>query len=145
MRGLIKSEADLQRLMRPESALHPFRKPPVVIDIAELTRAETAAWELRLEALRQSCGCTSGAVFLGILALASLAYVLASAVRPGFSLPGKDENFWDDGAIFLLGLIISAALGKLVGLSFAAVRFRHTCRALQERVRAVANAPECCC
>ena len=132
----VRTEADLLQLMRSESALHPFRKPPIRLDIPTLNRAEAAAWQLRLEELRQHCGCTSGAVFLGAFLLANLAYVLGSAVRPGFSLPATTKDLWLTGIIFLAGLIISALFGKLLGLSVSAFRFRRTCRALQSRLHA---------
>ena len=39
-----------------------------------------------------------------------------------------------DGALFFAGLILSVLTGKFVGLSFAALRFRRTCRAILARI-----------
>lgn len=116
--------------MRPESLVHPFRKPPFRIGIPQLSVRENAAWENRLQELSSQCGCTAGTVGLTLFVLASLAYLLWIASRATADVPLHAGSSTALGGLFLAGLIGSALLGKLIGLTFAMLRFRQTCRRL---------------
>ena len=133
---LIRTEADLLALIRWQSLLHPFRKPPaLLLNIPQLPADENAVWSQRLEYLRQQCGCTAAAICLGVFTLASFVYVLAAALQTKPGIEPDRQAMLFNGALFFAGLILSALLGKLVGLTFAALRFRQTCRALQTRLQ----------
>jgi hypothetical protein len=132
---LVRSEADVLALTRVQSLRHPFRRPPALLDIQELRAEENAVWGQRLEYFRQQCGCTAAMTGLGAFTLASLAYVVTVALQ---STPGAEPDYqavWFNGALLLLGVVLSALVGKLIGLTFAALRFRATCRALLVRLR----------
>ena len=129
---MIRSEQDLLELLQRESILHPFRKPQALILVPQMDHSEAAAWENRLEHLRQQCGCTAGAIGLAVFAIASVAYILRTS-----SLSNSDfnaDNLVLPSAIFLGGLIMSAALGKLLALSVAIIRYRRTCFELKRRL-----------
>jgi hypothetical protein len=132
---LIRTEADLLALIRPQSLLHPFRKPPALLGIPQLSADENAAWCQRLEYLRQQCGCTAAAIGLGIFTLTGFVYVLTAALQTNPGTEPDHQAILLNGAVFFAGLILSVLLGKLVGLTFAALRFRRTCRALQTRLK----------
>lgn len=139
---MILTKADLGLLLRPESVWHPFRKPRFRIRIPELPESESLAWEGRLENLRQQCGCTAGAIGLGAFVLLSVAYSLHDN-SPVDTL--GLEAFVLRGAFLAAGLISSALIGKLLGLSVAQVRFRRACFELHKRllaIEAVDSGPE---
>jgi hypothetical protein len=132
---LIRTEADLLALMRPQSLLHPFRRPTALLDIPQLAADENAAWGHRLEYFRQQCGCTAAVIGLGVFTLASFAYVLAAALQTDPGIEPDCQAILFNGALLVAGLILSALAGKLVGLTFSALRFRQSCRALQTRLK----------
>jgi hypothetical protein len=131
---LIRTEADLLALMRPQSLLHPFRKPPVLLAIPQVPADENAAWADRLEYLRQECGCTAAVIGLGVFTLASFACVLAAALQTNPGIEPDYQVILFNAAWLVAGVILSALFGKLVGLTLAALRFRRTCRALLARL-----------
>jgi hypothetical protein len=136
---LVRTEADLLALMRPESLLHPFRKPPVLIGMPRLSAAENAAWGRRLEYFRQQCGCTAALMGLGAFTLASLAYVVEAALDASPPIKPGCLPIIIGSTLLFAGLIASTLLGKFAGLSLAAIRFRQTCRALQTRLETLQN------
>jgi hypothetical protein len=132
---LIRSEADVLELTGACSLRHPFRRPPALLDIPQLLAEENAAWGQRLEYFRQQCGCMAAMAGLGAFTLSSLAYVVAVALQ---SNPGAEPDYqavWFNSTLLVVGVVLSAVLGKLIGLTFAALRFRATCRALLMLVR----------
>lgn len=135
MQFLIRTEADLLVLLRRQSLFHPFRKPPSLLDIPEFSADENAVWSQRLEYFRQQCGCTAAVIGIGAFLLATLVYVLAEALQPNLPSGTGHQEVLFGSVSFSLGLILSTLLGKLVGLTFAARRFRRTCRAIQTRLR----------
>jgi hypothetical protein len=132
---VVRRKADLRLLLQSEGILHPFRRPPFLLRIPELPEPEAGAWEQRLEGLRQECGCTSGALALGAFVVLFLVYALHSSLsaldhlQPRVLLLG--------GAFFVAGLILSALIGKFLGLSMAGIRFRRTCSELHQRLQAL--------
>lgn len=74
---------------------------------------------------------------LGLFTLASLAYVLFMALQSNPDGEPDYEAILFNGTLLVSGLIFSAFTGKLIGLSIAAVRFRRTCRVLQQRLRTI--------
>lgn len=133
---LIRTEAELLTLMRPESPRHPFRKPPILLRLPELTDNDNAAWSRHLDDLAGQCGCTAALIGLGIFTSATLLYVVITALQtpPG---SGTDiQTLLLNGGLFLAGLILSTLIGKLIGLSIAALRFRRSCRIIQGQLRA---------
>jgi hypothetical protein len=131
---LIHTERDLMGLMRSESLLHPFRKQPALLAIPQLQAGENAAWSQRLEYFRQQCGCVAAMIGLSIFMLGCFIHVLVVALQTN---PANEPDYRAvlfNGASFFVGLMFSALLGKLVGLTFANLRFRQTCRALQFRL-----------
>ena len=131
---LIRTETDLLALMRPQSLLHPFRKPPALFDIPQLAADENAAWGHRLEYFRQQCGCAATVIGLGVFTLASLAYVLPAALQTNPGIEPEYQAILFNGALLVAGVVLSALTGKLIGLTLSALRFRQTCRALQARL-----------
>ncbi len=131
---LIQTEVGQSALMRPQSLFHPFRKPATLLSIPRLSADENATWSLRLEYLRRQCGCTAAAIGLGGFTLSSFVYVLAAALQMNPATEPDHQAMLFKGVWFFAGLILSALLGKLVGLTFAALRLRQTCRALQTRL-----------
>jgi hypothetical protein len=126
---LIRSEADVLELTGACSLRHPFRRPPALLDIPQLLAEDNAAWGQRLEYFRQQCGCMAAMAGLGAFTLSSLAYVVAVALQ---SNPGAEPDYqavWFNSTLLVVGVVLSAFLGKLIGLTFAALRFRATCRA----------------
>jgi ABC-type branched-subunit amino acid transport system permease subunit len=99
--------------------------------------------------LREQCGCTAGAVALGAFVVAFLAYALL--VNPtAFSSP-RPSVVLLQSALLVLGLVVSALLGKLTGLWFARRRYHNVCFELQARLRSLAQqqpepgiAVQCC-
>lgn len=133
MSFVVREKDDLQQLLRPEGLMHPFRKPRLLIRTPCMAEPEARAWEWRLENLRQQCGCSAGALALGGFALAFLTVSLHNS-SPAIGKLALRESLLD-GVIFIGGLILSALIGKFIGLSVAMVRYRRTCLELQDRLR----------
>jgi hypothetical protein len=131
---IVRTEADLQALMRPQSVIHPFRKPEFRLALMHLRTDENAAWQDRLESFRTRCGCTAGAIGLLLYVLSSVIYLVGilSGRLPGAAL-NRESTAWMS-VLFFVGLVASALIGKLLGLSFAAFRFHQTCRTLRVRI-----------
>ncbi len=137
---VIRTEADLLALMRPESLRHPFRKPPVLLAFPEMPTDEAAAWAYRLEDLRMECGCRAAVMGLGVFTLVSLAYVLIAALRTGVGIEPDYPRILLNGSLLVAGMVLSALFGKFVGLALAALRFDQTCRELLNRLAIVKGA-----
>lgn len=131
---VIRTEADLVALMRPESLRHPFRKPPILLAFPEMRTDETAVWAYRLENLRLECGCRAAAIGLGVFTLASLAYVLVAALQTSAAIEPDYPRILFNGSLLVVGLVLSALFGKFIGLALAARRFDRTCRELLNRL-----------
>ncbi len=129
---VVTSKDDLWLLLKREGILHPFRKPQPLIRIPALSKREAEAWERRLENLRQQCGCQSGAFALAAFAVLFVGYSLANDVATASLLQLSD--FARQGAILVAGLVVSALLGKFIGLWLASFRFRRTCLELHQRL-----------
>jgi len=130
---VVRTEADLQKLLQPEQLLHPFRKPQALIRVPGLLQSEAADWEKRLESFRQQCGCTAGAVAIGAFAVASVAYALRTGSIATDNLPSNSILL--RAGVFVAGLVLSAVFGKLLGLSVAFLGYRRTCFQLMKRLQ----------
>ena len=128
---VVRSKDDLWKMLQPESALHPFRKPRPVLQIPELPPQEAWLWEQRLDNLRQQCGCTSGALAMGLFVILFVTY---SALNLSPAGNGELSSLAQEAAILIGGLICSALAGKFAGLLAASLRFRRTCLALHQRL-----------
>jgi hypothetical protein len=135
MSFIVRAEGDLLKLLQPEGRLHPSRKPTVLVRVPGLRDSEATAWEVRLENLRQQCGCAAGAIALGAFAIGGVVYAL---LQNSLALvnPPLTAILLQSG-LFLVGLILSALLGKLLGLSLARIRYQRACLELQERLRSL--------
>ena len=133
MSFVVRKRDDLQHLPSPEGIMHPFRKPQLLIRIPQIAEPEARVWEWRLENLRQQCGCAEGAIALGVFALSFVAVAIYNTSPATGNL--QRGEFLLDGVLFLGGLIVSALVGKFIGLSVAMVRYRFACFELQERLR----------
>ena len=131
---VIRTEADLLALMRPEGLRHPFRKPPILLDFPEMRTDESAAWADRLEDIRLECGCRAAVIGLGAFTLASFAYVLVAALQTDAGIEPDYPRMLFNGSLLVAGLILSALFGKFVGLTLAAQRFNRTCREFLNRL-----------
>jgi len=131
MTVVVRTADDLWKLLRPESVLHPFRKPRPLLQIPELPRREACLWEQRLDSLRQQCGCTSGAIAMGLF---TILFVTYSALHISPASNWELASVAGQAAILVAGLIFSALIGKFVGLLAASLRFRRTCLALHQRL-----------
>jgi hypothetical protein len=128
---VVKNADDIRELLRTEGMLHPFRKPRALIRIPELAPVEARAWEQRLENLRQQCGCTAGALAMGCFVIAFVVYsAWHSSTTPSPLTPAVLAS---QGAMLVIGLVLSALLGKFAGLLSASWRFRRACLELLER------------
>ena len=136
---VVRSEADLGRVLQRKELLHPFRKPRVFLRNSGLSELETRAWEQQLENLRQECGCTEGALALvAFMVLYGLYVLKAGLLGPDVHRPGAAGL----AVGFLVGgLILSPLVGKLVGLALAEARYRRTCGKLGERLRSIQPQP----
>lgn len=137
---VIRTEADLSALMRPESLRHPFRKPPMLLAFPEMGTDENAAWAYRLEDIRLECGCRAAVVGLGVFTLASFAYVLVAALQTDGGIEPDYPRILFNGSLLVAGLILSALFGKFIGLTLAALRFDRTCRELLNRLEILQGA-----
>ncbi|WP_315835790.1 hypothetical protein [Bradyrhizobium prioriisuperbiae] len=132
---LIRTEAELLALMRPESLRHPFRKPPILLRLPQLADDDNVAWSRHLDDLAGQCGCTAALIGLGVFTSVTVLYVVITALQvpPG---NGTDiRTLLLNGGLFLAGLILSTLIGKLIGLSIAARHFRRSCRIIQGRLK----------
>src|ERR1700749_5000846 len=129
---VIDTDEKLLAICRSESLLHPFRKPMFKLRLPSISTADNLFWESRLDALRHECGGASPASALILFTLASLAWVVVSAAEHPSGAAGRLSlhAFLLDIGMFSAGLVSSAMVGKVAGLSLAALRFRRTCRAL---------------
>lgn len=134
---IVSAATDVDRLLRREGILHPFRKPQAVIRVARLPTNQAVAWERQLENVRQQCGCAHGAVTLGIYVLASVAYLLRHSTLTNHD--SHPETALISGLLFAGGLIVNALSGKFAGLLVATVRYQRICTELKERLRAFEN------
>jgi hypothetical protein len=132
--AVIRTAAELLGRLRRESLRHPFRKPPVVLSIPELSAQENLVWQARLESLRLECGCRAAAIALGCFALGGVAYVIVTALQPIATAEPDYRAIAVNCAVFFAGLIVSALFGRIVGLELANVRYRQTCVALTARI-----------
>jgi hypothetical protein len=144
---VIKTKDEIQQLLRAEGLLHPLRRPRVLIRMPGISHEEAQAWEQRLEELRQQCGCTSGAISLGLfVVLFTLHAVLDSPLATAG--PCLSDLCLQAG-IFAFGLILSALAGKFMGLLSSSLQFRRACHELMHRPSAIRvlmpNFPSSCC
>jgi len=132
---VVRTEADLRLPLRVEGILHPFRKPPLLIRIPALSEPEARAWERRLENLRQQCGYTAGALATGAFVVLFVVCSLHKQLDGTRQSPAG--NIGTPRRFFVAGLILSALIGKFLGLSMARIRFRRTCVDMHKRVQAI--------
>jgi hypothetical protein len=126
---------DLQRLIAYKQRFHPFRKPRVLLRVRGMGQAEACSWETKLEDIRQLCGCTSGAFAIVAFAIASVAYaVISGSLIGGNSRPGA---ILIQSGVFVIGLILSALVGKLLGLLRARMLYLRTCFDLMQRLSGI--------
>jgi len=126
---VVRSPADLRMLLRPQAILRPFLKPGVLVRIPGLSPAECLAWQQRLTPLTEECGCRAGALAVGLFLALIVLTVFFTDIPDGvhFSL----QTYLIGATCFVVGLIVSAFLGKLTGQMLAALRLRRACRELE--------------
>ena len=135
----VRSEIDLIELIalsRTGSLFHPFRKPPVRLELPTFSARENATWQDRLEALQDECGCRAAFAALAVYVLAGIAWVLVAALQPNRGGAPDYSAIGLYSAGFLIGLVLCTLLGKFAGLALAHVRYLRTCRALLQKLRA---------
>lgn len=133
---IVRGQDDLVRLLQRESVLHPFRKPRVQIRVIGLSGPDAAAWEARLEHMRQQCGCTAGAIAMALFAVGFVAYALgADAATPASLWP----QVMVQCVLLTGGLIGSALLGKMFGLYLERLRYESACLALRRQLSLVSQ------
>ncbi len=127
---LIKSIAsvrDIESLMTYKGIVEAHRHGQVKLRIPGLGEREANSFETTLNKHLSECGCLMGKIFLlGALALA----VIYQLFRGNTSVRGIIT-----GAVTLiLAAVAGGAIGKMIGLAIANVKFRKTCTALKTRL-----------
>lgn len=95
---------------------------------AGMTPDEAHSWCAKTTALRQSCGCETGAIFmLAALLLYPLVWywALSEILRPA----------WLPILIWLVAAFVAGGVGKLTGLVVSRIRVRLRLRAIRRRVK----------
>jgi hypothetical protein len=121
-------------LLRPQAILRPFLKPGVLVRIPGLSPSECETWEQRLTPLTQECGCNTGTLAVGIFLAISVLAVFFTDIPGDVRFPLR--NYLIGSACFVVGLILSAFLGKLSGQLLAALRLRRACQELERELNA---------
>lgn len=127
---LIRAPEDLEAVAKSRNLLFPglsFR-----LEVPDLTEAERARWERRINRYSSVCGCKSSAWFLTIAVIGYLGFLL---LAPDTMVPqGWSRLSWGVGVVFIAGLI-----GKLIGLLAGSILLRRTLRSLRLRLASEGN------
>jgi len=132
---VVRCEIDLIELPHVGSFFHPFRKPPVRLELPMLSARENATWQDRLDQLEHECGCRAAVAALAAFVIAGIAWVLFAALQPDRGEAPDYSAIGMYSAAFVAGLILCNLLGKLAGLALAHLRYRRTCRALLQALQ----------
>ena len=133
MSYVVRTTTDIEPLLTPESIVHPFRKPRLSLQIPQMALSEVTAWESCFEALRQQCGCSAGAIALGVFVLCFAAFSVRNSSPASGQMSVRALVLY--AALFVVGTTMSALLGKFVGLTVTLIRYRRACFELQKRLR----------
>lgn len=130
---VIKTKSDATKLLQLQRRLHVASRPQVLIRVEGLRDQEAREWEDKLDSLREECGCRSGAIAVVIFIFAAVSYGLFAAPYT----PIQRGGVILDTVVFLVGLSLSAIIGKSIGLFAASKKYRYICAELVERVRSL--------
>ena len=130
---VVRGPADLRMLLRPQAILRPFLKPGVLVRIPGFSPSQCEAWQQRLTPLAQECGCNTGTLAVGIFLAITVLAVFFTDIPGDVRFPLR--NYLIGSACFVVGLILSAFLGKLSGQMLAALRLRRACQELERELK----------
>ena len=119
------------QILESRKAMGPSSQTRVLVRVPGMPRAEATAWEGELENFRNDCGCRAGAIAMGIFRCQRSWLTQHGTTCPRRFLP---LPILLRTSLGLAGLILSAVIGKLVGLHRAAISFERTCSQLLERI-----------
>jgi hypothetical protein len=126
----VRTVTDVDAILESRKAMGPSSQTRVLVRVPGMPRAEATAWEGELENFRSDCGCRAGAIAMGIFGATLVAY----SAWDNLPAPLSAASILLRTSLGLAGLILSAVIGKLVGLHRAAISFERTCSQLLERI-----------
>jgi hypothetical protein len=135
---VVRTPADLELFINSIPWANLFSQPRLVISNPLLSESELVRRQEEFDRLRQSCGCSHGAISLCVF----LAFFIGYAVYfdPLAHVPVTGAALLIRAAIFVTGLIVSTIGGKLFGLYLADRQLRQACRSLQSRLLELSSA-----
>lgn len=118
---MVRTIRDLEVLLQASRTGQRMPKSQLTLAIPALNESQRLGAQRKLNAFAHTCGCAEG----GVCALASLSIVLSySVLGPRHYSGQRLVTLWLAGICFIL---LSAGIGKAVGLFIGRLRFRRTC------------------
>lgn len=121
--AIIRTADDIRTLLANSREVRKLPKNGIAVAIDGLDRSSAEKLQARILAYIRACGCATG----GAVAIASLS-VLLIAMTLQISQRGVRWIDLFEGAMGLLGTMLLAGLGKLLGVVVARLRFERCCR-----------------
>ena len=117
----IKSASDLAALRGPH-LLPRSRRRRVRVEIPGVAWEQAKAWETKLNASANACGCSEGATAAIVgAAVGIVSYLVKDAARFGVGI-----------AMVLIATFVAGMIGKSIGLRRAQIRFRRVVAQIEE-------------
>ena len=118
---VIRSVGDIQKLLASPRVAKQLPRAGLVIAIPGLDETTKDEFQRQLNRYVRACGCTAGGA----------TFLVASAVFIVYAIGVALNDTWADRLLTILagliGVPILAAMGKLLGLYVARLRFRRSC------------------
>lgn len=97
----------------------------ILLELNELSHAETVEWELRLNKYRADCGCATGALVM-------LVSVTLYGIGLWFGVDGLPSGLWTRIGTGLAVLCSGVVIGKTVGIAWARHNFKGSVEKLEQ-------------
>jgi hypothetical protein len=135
---VLRTVHDLNDLLHGERSPRFARKEAIRLELPGIPADEAEMWQARLNAYRNDCGCSTGAIFTCLALGAVLVYVAVCAL----SMPLADTL--RATGVGALVIVLGGAAGKLVGLLVARLKFKRACGKLLMLLRqhGITQSPE---
>lgn len=126
---ILRTVRDVEDLLENKPIGPLFSKEMIRFEIPGMSEKENDSWQVRLNAYKNDCGCSTGAAFCCIALIVVIVLVCITAFSSPITSTLKVVAF-GMVAIFLIGLV-----GKMLGLFIARLRFKRGCAKLLEQLK----------
>lgn len=127
--NVLRTAQDIEDLTRGRSITRLNLKDVIRLEFPALSEKERALWEVRLNAYKNDCGCSTGAAFccITLITVAVLVFITALSSPIAFTIRVV--------ALGTIAIFFSGLVGKALGLTIARLKFRRGCAKLLKRMK----------